>query len=144
MRNTMSVLAGMLIGGAFAACNEPKIQVEPEGYRQYAEEWCTEFIQLKVECGETYSNQEQEISQCVNRQDWDWTNTCGAIMWEARQCLTSHGCRFDPLHPISEETCERDEQGACIHPCQDHFRARHSYSCPVGYDENGLPYGVLG
>jgi hypothetical protein len=142
MTNIRSASVGLLLGGIFAACNQPKVEVESEGYRQYAEEWCTEFIQLKVECGQSYSDTEREISRCIERQDWDWTNSCGAKMWEARQCLTSHGCAFDPLHPIYEEECEPDPRGGCIHPCQEHFSAVSS--CPKGFDENGLPYGVLG
>jgi hypothetical protein len=143
MRHTTVLAAiGFVVGATFSACNDPKVEIEPEGYRQYAEEWCTEFHQIKAECGQSYSNAEQRLAWCIQRQDWDWTDACGAKIWEARQCLTSHGCAFDPLHPSYEEECERDAAGSCIHPCQEHFNAVHS--CPRGVDENGLPYGTLG
>jgi hypothetical protein len=140
MRHTTVLAAiGFVIGLTFSACNEPK--VEPEGYRQYAEEWCTEYYLLLAECGGPSSESERYIAGCVERQDWDWTDACGAKMWAGRQCLTSHGCAIVPWDENYQEECERDAQGGCIHPCQENFTAIRS--CPRGEDENGLPYGVL-
>lgn len=102
------VVGGALGGGL--ACG-PKIV---ESHRQFAEEWCSDWMEFVSECSEAgpWSEDltERERAECEADEWWDWTDECGDLRWAWHQCMFTIPCDQWSAHNHGENRfCEAEE-----------------------------------
>ena len=115
------------IGGAVAC--EPKVK---ESHRHLAEDYCRERVEYWSRCngsGNLWPDdlKQEEFDECVADEAWDWTDECGDIAWELRQCQAEVPCERWPA-------VARDEDNSF---CQEEELARYGGDCLYTEDHGG-------
>lgn len=124
-RRRLVVLLALVI----AACSDRDIEGERPSHRDHAAEWCEDWCTFWYACEPTL--RDASVSGCQERcesdEAWDWTDECGDIRAEYRECLDSLSC---------EEARDDPEIEGVDNPCQAHLDELVIRRCTYG-----LPHG---
>jgi hypothetical protein len=103
-----------LLALALAACSDREIGEERPSRRHLAAEWCEDWCTFWHACEPILHD--VPVSDCQERcegdEAWDWTDACGDIIAEYRDCLDSLSC---------EEARDDPEIVGVDDPCQPHL-----------------------
>lgn len=105
-----------------AACSAREIEEEGQSRRHLAAQWCEDFCTFWYDCEPLFADLPVEDCQasCEDDEAWDWTDHCGDLKWEYRQCKAEASC---------EELRDDPEIPGADNPCEEHFIAFIAAQC---------------
>lgn len=120
---------GLLLALALAACSDRDIEEERPSRRHLAAEWCEDWCTFWHACEPTLRDVPVSRCQatCEGDEAWDWTDECGDIIADYRECLDSLTC---------EDARDDPEIEGVDNPCQSHYTEFAARGCT--YDQ---PHG---
>ena len=103
----------VLLALALAACSARDIEEEPPSRRHLAAAWCEDWCTFWYACEPFFHEHGLPVSDCQESceddEAWDWTDECGDIKAEYRDCMDSLTCeeaRDDPDVPGVDNPCQ--------------------------------------
>jgi hypothetical protein len=104
----------LLLALVLAACSDRAIEEERPSRRHLAAQWCEDWCTFWYACEPILHG--RPVSECQERcegdEAWDWTDHCGDLKWEVRECLASVTC---------EEARDDPEIEGADNPCQPYY-----------------------
>jgi hypothetical protein len=115
-------MGGLVFGGVLAVVPSCGPEIV-ESHRDKAEKYCRDYTEKRERCGTPDvpwpdDLRQRERDKCEEDEAWDWTDECGDLYWEKRQCRLNVSCEDWPAASMPDDTFCEEEDNAFYRKCR--------------------------